>query len=1080
MHIKSTYLLGILLLLIPLATIAQRNNFRSYTAEDGLTQSTVYTIIQDSRGYLWLGTEGGGINKFDGLNFVEYNKKNGLGGNIVRAIMEDSRGNIWIGTEAGLTVYDGVVFKSYTSEDGLPEGAIMCFQETENNIVWAGSAGGGLARIETITEDSLSIKLYTSYDGLSGDFIFDIYEDKQKKLWLGTFAGGICIIEPEGDSMKVLRTIRKYDGIPSDVILTIAEDHDENLWFGTYNAGAFQLITHGPDSGKINSYNLINGINDNRVWSIVIDFEGTVWFGTDEGGINKLQDSKFSAFTKDHGLPTNQILCVFEDNTGIIWAGTLGSGLVKLNGNHFSHYTVEEGLSHHQVSDIVQDNMGNYWLSSWGGLTRLSFINGEPVTEIYTTMDGLIDNSIKSMSLAPDGKIWLATDKGISNFNPAEIKPNTGDEPVTQYFTNFSTDQGLIDNTVNSIYVDFDGRVWCGTRGGISMLMDETEFVNINENQDLINNEVQAVMQDSRGNIWFATLGGIASTDRRSMTGYDYEEGLYEKLIYCLAEDVKGNIWIGSFGGGIFKLDIHTQDSMPISFIVDDSLLSSNNIYSMIFQDENTLIVGTEKGFDKLYLDDNQNILKVKSYSSSDGFIGVENNQNAIYKDNNSNIWFGTVKGVTRYSPLIERVNNEPPRTHITSLKLFFEKVDWVSKWDSVIAWFDLPGKLVLPYSSNHLTFQYTGISLSNPNKVFYKFRLDGLESAWSPQRKEVEAIYSGLTPGEYTFNVKSVNENGIWNTEPTTFSFIISPPFWQTWWFYMLCAFVSVVGIIGFVKAREKSLMREKAILEHKVRERTKELAEKNKEITDSINYAQNIQRAILPSIKSIEKGFEDSFVLFNPRDIVSGDFYWYAELNGLRYLAACDCTGHGVPGAFVSMIGNNLLNQIILEKNIERPGEILSHLNRGVKFAFTQEGEQEAQDGMDMVLCVLDKKKETLEYSGANNPLIFIRDGELEVLKNDRKPIGGDTAYDFAYETKTVKLKPNDHFYLFSDGYPDQFGGKKGKKFMMKRYKEMIFAHHQKPMAEQLEVYRKELFDWMGTEHEQIDDILVIGVKV
>ncbi|HIA13075.1 MAG TPA: hypothetical protein EYN69_13555, partial [Flavobacteriales bacterium] len=381
---------------------------------------------------------------------------------------------------------------------------------------------------------------------------------------------------------------------------------------------------------------------------------------------------------------------------------------------------------------------------------------------------------------------------------------------------------------------------------------------------------------------------------------------------------------------------------------------------------------------------------------------------------------------------------------------------------------------------SNHLTFEYAGISFNNPDKVFYKFRLDGLENVWSPQRKEVEAIYSGLTPGEYTFNVKSVNENGIWNTESTNFNFIISPPFWQTWWFYMLCAFVTVVGIIGFVKAREKSLMREKAILEHKVRERTKELAEKNKEITDSITYAQNIQRAILPSINSIEKGYEDSFVLFNPRDIVSGDFYWYAEQNGKSYLAACDCTGHGVPGAFVSMIGNNLLNQIILEKNIEKPGEILSHLNRGVKFAFTQEGEQEAQDGMDMVLCVLDKEKGVLEYSGANNPLIFIRDGELEVLKNDRKPIGGDTPNDFAYETKIVEVKTNDHFYLFSDGYPDQFGGDKGKKFMMKRYKEMILIHHKKTMAEQLEIYRTELRDWIGIVHEQIDDILVIGVKL
>ena len=295
-----------------------------------------------------------------------------------------------------------------------------------------------------------------------------------------------------------------------------------------------------------------------------------------------------------------------------------------------------------------------------------------------------------------------------------------------------------------------------------------------------------------------------------------------------------------------------------------------------------------------------------------------------------------------------------------------------------------------------------------------------------------------------------------------------------------MLCAFTALVSIIAFVKGRERALQREKAILEEKVRERTKELAEKNKEITDSINYAQNIQRAILPAIKSIERGFDDSFVLFRPRDIVSGDFYWYAEHNDLSFLAACDCTGHGVPGAFVSMIGNNLLNQIILEKNIEKPGEIMSKLNQGVKFAFTQDGEQEAQDGMDMVLAVLDRKNMKLQYAGAFNPMIFIRDGEIDVKKADRTSIGGDTAMDYEFENFEIDVKKGDIFYLFSDGFPDQFGGVKGKKFMMKQYKQMILDNHMKPMAEQHDIYQAKLLDWMGGEHEQIDDVLIIGVKI
>ena len=219
---------------------------------------------------------------------------------------------------------------------------------------------------------------------------------------------------------------------------------------------------------------------------------------------------------------------------------------------------------------------------------------------------------------------------------------------------------------------------------------------------------------------------------------------------------------------------------------------------------------------------------------------------------------------------------------------------------------------------------------------------------------------------------------------------------------------------------------------------------------------------------------------MLFRPRDIVSGDFYWYASLNNKVFIAACDCTGHGVPGAFVSMIGNNLLNQIILEKKEENPGNILTQLNQGVKAAFTKEGEQAAQDGMDMVLSVLDRKNNQLEYAGANNTMIFLREGELEVLKGDRTSIGGDTDQGFEFQTKAIQTREADRFYLFSDGFQDQFGGNKGKKFMIKRYKQLIMDNHLEPMSDQKARYEKTFVDWMGTDNEQIDDVLMIGFMV
>ena len=295
---------------------------------------------------------------------------------------------------------------------------------------------------------------------------------------------------------------------------------------------------------------------------------------------------------------------------------------------------------------------------------------------------------------------------------------------------------------------------------------------------------------------------------------------------------------------------------------------------------------------------------------------------------------------------------------------------------------------------------------------------------------------------------------------------------------------------------------------LEKQVKGRTKEinmqkeeLAEKNKDITDSINYARNIQRAILPATSEISSAVKDIFVLFRPKDIVSGDFYWFADKGPKVFIAACDCTGHGVPGAFVSMIGNNLLNQIIMEQNHNDTGEILSLLNKGVKSVFTREGTQEAQDGMDMVLLGLDIDREkgmilSVQVSGANNPFYLIREGignselvksgplfpfqnNLGELKGESTPIGGDTSSDYKFTGTTLKLQQGDMIYLCSDGYKDQFGGEIGKKFMSKRFKQLLLGICSKSLNEQRALLDKTISEWIGTG-EQIDDILVIGIKV
>ncbi|MES2568312.1 MAG: tetratricopeptide repeat protein [Bacteroidota bacterium] len=295
------------------------------------------------------------------------------------------------------------------------------------------------------------------------------------------------------------------------------------------------------------------------------------------------------------------------------------------------------------------------------------------------------------------------------------------------------------------------------------------------------------------------------------------------------------------------------------------------------------------------------------------------------------------------------------------------------------------------------------------------------------------------------------------------------------------LFAVVLFLGIRQKQKANKKLEQKNTEIAEaYKIIQLSRDqIAEKNKNITDSINYAQRIQQAILPSKEEMDKYLKEYFILFRPKDIVSGDFYFYAEQNGKIIIAVADCTGHGVPGAFMSMIGNDMLNQIIMEKRITKPSEILNQLNKSMKRALKQESEKlETTDGMDIAICAIDIETRKVEYAGAMRPLYFVS-GTFEKVLADNTSIGGFTSEDHQFTNHELDLKIGDTFYVFTDGYVDQFGGEKGKKFMTKNFQNLLSTIHTRPLEEQYEVLEHTLTTWRK-EKEQVDDILVIGVKV
>lgn len=1102
--LRRACLIKICLILLTSFTIlpisAQQYNFENFTLENGLPQPTVFCIFQDSRGYLWFGTEGSGVCRFDGKNFLVINQGNGLAGNVVRDILEDNNGRLWFGTDAGVSVYDGNRFITIDESKGLSSNTVVCLYEDKSHYIWIGTSGdkGGLNKTELVRSDSVKITQYNADSGLSDNNVFAICEDNYDRLWIGTFGRGISILDKSNGMNQ--GSLTRFQNFPSNHILTMSPDSMNNLWIGTYDIGVIKVaVAKDLNNSKIEETSNSYKIPDNAVWTILPD-SNEIWFGTNDNGIQRLRNNKVISIFNSNGLLKNQVISIFKDREENIWISSADGGVSRFLGDRFYSLTKKEGLTDENINSIAITRNGDVWIGTYGGgLFRLNSGQMPNILRKYTINDGLPDNIINSLAVDREDNLWIATPRGIARFNGRNFK-----------IFNEEND-GLVNNYVNSIYVDKDNIVWCGTKKGIS-IFDGIGFKNTKEGY-LPNNEVQTIIQDKNSNVWGGTLGGLAKFTGNELTTYDEKEGLTQKKIHCLAEDREGNLWIGTFGGGIYKLSVNTNDKLPVKQMVTDSLLNSANVYSLIFENDTTLLAGTDKGLNRIILDNNFQVKRVFNYSLKDGFSGIKNNLNAVAKKGNE-IWFGTVNGITVYRPEADRESNSRPRIQITDVRLFFNEVDWKEEKFEIIPWTQLPENLKLSYKNNHLTFSFTGLLFRDKEEITYQYKLEGLDNNWSPPRMKNEAEYPGLAPGEYTFKVVALDRYGNRSNEEAAFSFVITPPFWQTIWFYIICAIIAISSIIAYIKYRERKLRSERDRLERIVKERTAEVVrqkdqienqrdeiqkqhnivtEQKKDIMDSIQYAKRIQTAAIPSEENVINELKDLFILYKPRDVVSGDFYWLGKEDEKLVMIAADCTGHGVPGAFTSMLGISMLNDIIGRESTTLPDIILNELRNNIIRSLKQTPDGESKDGMDIAILTIDKKNNKLDFAGAMNSLFIIRDANLDSitdsymgegkfrlyeLKGDKMPAAIHIKME-PFKRTTIKIKSDDKFYIFSDGYEDQFGGPEHRKFMRKNLKKLLLQMHQLPMDEQKQFLEKTINDWKG-DLSQVDDILIIGFSI
>jgi ligand-binding sensor domain-containing protein/serine phosphatase RsbU (regulator of sigma subunit) len=1029
---------------------AQDYFFKNYTrAQDGIA-STIYDIIQDEDHFIWMGTNEG-LYKYDGHEFEVFTSEtDSLASNQIKSLYLHSSGEIWMGHwNGGISRLKDRKFQTIRNTSKLQIEDIVDIQEDIDGSLWFATQGSGAFYIKDIKAEHPKIENLKG--GALGSLVFDITLLKDSTLLFNT---ELYIAKYNRDSGNFDRF--EFPGTNYAHKYTLLEDQQGFIWIGTHNDGLFKYNLRN------NSYAHYDAPNDGLETNIVIDLfqdsKGYIWASNiDEqglnGGITRILGSNVTVFNKENGLIDNRIQCVFEDIEGNILIGTNENGLSIFKGQQFEIFNIEDqsnnkpGIINNQVYAFYEDENNDIWFGTDGGISVYNANNNS--FKHYTYTRNGINNEVRSI-VGNSKQIWVGTKGGgLFRFDPN----HDNFKPI--YLANF----GWANNNLVTHLAISDEHLFVGTTSGLIKYNYLTKSeIRLNDVEyGLCGNNIESIYIDSKKRVW---VGAVNSGVSYSENQQDFRciSLLADLTPSSFVEDKSGNIWVGT-NQGVYVLK---NDSTIIQHINANTGLLSNRVTSLSKTERGDIFIGTILGIHKYNPKDST----LKAFNEYNGFPGIEAKQGAAFTDSKGNIWIGSAQGAVKYIQRFDDAEIIEPLTQVSKVLVNLEEQEF---YDGI----------KLKHNENKIHFYYTSINLSNPKSVRYRIMLDGLDEKWQPITDQRVSQYEALPPGKYNFKLLAKNSFGIWNKEPVQIQFTIKPPFWQTWWFILIVIVLAGAGITLYIRIREQNLIREKKVLEDKVKERTielsdanAELAMKNKDITDSIQYAKRIQFSILPP----EIPFSETFVLFKPKDIVSGDFYWITQKDEHELIAAVDCTGHGVPGAFMSFIGYTSLNKIVLENGVVTPSEILNQLDDEVVKALHQNDDDDVKDGMDLSLIKFDNKQRKLEFAGAYNSIYVVRGEELIEHKADRFAIGRSFVTEKNFTNKEVELQSGDMVYMYSDGYADQFGGKDGKKFRSKPFKQLLVSIASKPAEEQKEILDKTIEDWRG-EIEQIDDILVVG---
>ncbi|NBC82032.1 MAG: SpoIIE family protein phosphatase [Bacteroidetes bacterium] len=1059
-----------------LMLIVQANNFSLYTINEGLSHNNITYLYTDSRGLLWIGTPDG-LNVFDGYDFRTYyhdpDDSNSLSNNYIRHITEDNHGNLWISTNRGVNKfnYGNDRFSTVTFKFNLGNELkkfehqviySVLIDRKNPEIIWIRSYAR-LFKHNVKTQKTVYYQLpekeeydifQKAYDNLLQDekgVIYTLVNDGIISVNKDTSTIiGLAEIVPSGipDKTEVIKLLKVQSG---QLFFSV----DKKLYQLTIETERINEIFESDlplEYCEINRQNEFMGFT-NQSYTIT--------------PLDKLPSTTWNAAFYSEGVVNS----VTHDNSDIIWLGT-NSGLKKFDLKN-KPFHARNGFGH-DILTFYEDDTFLYIGQNEDGIVRINKENDRVNRELY-------DLTVYKITRNSDNVLYAATNKGVL------IKASHGSDWVNiADFYNFQINTVLQSDIVYDISIDSDNNIWFGTRKGLYCVnrqedaLYEYQYFFNGADTTSFNSVYEIHPVEEENELCLGTSEGFMVFVKDSEYYESYQSILkdntfqwYNNSVYNIHHDSAGIYWLGT-PNGLYKFNRKTKEFKRFS---SADGFQNHFIASMIADNDNNLWLGTHKGLIRF----NMVTYKINNFGISDGIGDLLYQRNAVYKNNDGRFYFGGNK-ITYFNPDSVMLNRRKPQTMLTSFVTYLEG-------RPVEKNIEVGDTIYLTYQHDNFIVELAADDFTNPekNQFLYSFEPAGKVEQWQSTGFQNLAIVPKYDPGTYTFRAKASNNHGVWDETGIWFTVKIQTPIWRTTVAYLVyfSIFIGLVYAVFLSRTRQlrkaNRIYKERELIAAEIANQKEELSLKNKNITASINYAKRIQQAMMPSEKLFHNVLPNAFVLHKPKDIVSGDFYWINKLDNRIYVAAVDCTGHGVPGAFMSIIGIELFRKITNTPGFNKPGEILDRLKDDFATIFKDVENITLRDGMDIALCIIDEQKKMIEYAGAFNPMYVIRDNRIIEIKADRFSIGLDES-DFGehhFRNNELRYEKGDMLYLFSDGYADQFGGPEGKKFKYRRFRHLLLTLHHLPLDKQKEFLERSIIEWKG-DLDQVDDILVMGINL